>query len=76
MIRTAKAWKVRPSELLNQSDDPYVAYCFDSACAFLMEQIVRGHMPKFPNSSQNDESEKRTTNSAIIAEMQKSNKIK
>ncbi len=71
VIRTAKQWKVRPSELLEIAD-PYEAYCLDTACNYIAEQLQRKRLPKFPEPGAKGQG--RTTNAEIIAEMQKANK--
>lgn len=65
-------WKVRPSELMDL-DDPYAAYCFDTACMYIADQLQHKRLPNFPVDNK-EQGKKRTTNSAIIAEMQKANK--
>lgn len=37
IISMAKEYKVRPSEII-YLDDPYVAFCFDEACYFILDQ--------------------------------------
>jgi hypothetical protein len=63
-VRTARQWKARPSELLDIRD-PYVAYCFDEACAYIAEQMERKKKPKFPKPKDAD-GDVKTTNSDVI----------
>lgn len=46
-----RLYKVRPSELLGISDDPYTAYCFDEACAYMLSQIDNKKTPRFPGEA-------------------------
>lgn len=46
LIHTARAWRVRPSELLDLRDDPYAAYCLDEACAYALTRILAGDSPR------------------------------
>ena len=39
-------YKCRPSALLGLIDD-YTAYCFDEACAFILQKIEDGEEPTF-----------------------------
>lgn len=41
-IQLSQLYKVRPSELMGIEDDPYVAYCFDEACAFIKLKVDNG----------------------------------
>lgn len=46
MLGLANTYKVRPSVLFN-IEDPYTAYCFDEACAFIIGQLEQGNEPQF-----------------------------
>lgn len=46
MLGLAKIYKCRPSSLLNVTD-PYTAYCFDEACAYIQCEIDNGNKPEF-----------------------------
>lgn len=39
-------YKVRPSTLLDITD-PYTAYCFDEACAYITGRLEDGEEPQF-----------------------------
>lgn len=39
-------YKCRPSSLMDIGD-PYTAYCFDEACAYIMQKIEKGEEPQF-----------------------------
>lgn len=39
-------YKVRPSTLLDITD-PYTAYCFDEACAYITGRLEKGEEPQF-----------------------------
>lgn len=51
--------------------DPYPAYCFDTACEYIEDQLQHKKLPRFPD---NGSDKGRTTNAALIAEMQRLNK--
>lgn len=46
VLGLANVYKVRPSTLLDLVD-PYTAYCFDEACAYITKQIEDGEEPQF-----------------------------
>lgn len=46
LISTANVFKCRPSEIM-AIDDPYTAYCLDSACAYIISKIEQGEEPQF-----------------------------
>ena len=46
MLGLANVYKVRPSTLLDITD-PYTAYCFDEACAFITGKLENGEEPQF-----------------------------
>lgn len=46
MLGLANVYKTRPSILLNITD-PYTAYCFDEACAYITGQLEQGNEPRF-----------------------------
>ena len=46
MLGLANVYKVRPSTLLDIMD-PYTAYCFDEACAYITGQLEKGEEPQF-----------------------------
>lgn len=46
VLGLANVYKVRPSTLLDLVD-PYTAYCFDEACAYIIKQIEDGEEPQF-----------------------------
>lgn len=46
MLGSANIYKVRPSSLLDIAD-PYTAFCFDEACAFIITQLEQGNEPRF-----------------------------
>lgn len=71
LVRTAKRWRTRPSELMD-IDDPYVAYCLDEACAYIAEQMDRKRLPKFEKPKQTDQHKGAwTTNSDVIHDILK-----
>lgn len=39
-------YRCRPSELMGL-EEPYEAFCFDEACAFITVQIQNGNQPHF-----------------------------
>lgn len=43
----SKLYDVRPSELIDLQDDPYAAYCFDEALAYIISRIQDGETPDF-----------------------------
>ena len=47
----AKRNKCRPSTFLDIAD-PYTAYCFDEACAYIIQKIEDGEEPKFEKPKQ------------------------
>ena len=73
LVRTAKAWRTRPSELLDLSDDPYTAYCLDEACAYILDQTMRRKAPKFPGKDKPKHGKGWTTNGDIVAQMRQNN---
>lgn len=40
----AQAYKIRPSELMAIPDE-YTAYCFDEACAVILQKLKDGEEP-------------------------------
>lgn len=46
MLGLANIYKVRPSTLLDITD-PYTAYCFDEACAYIIGKLEEGEEPTF-----------------------------
>ena len=46
MLGLANVYKVRPSTLLDLVD-PYTAYCFDEACAYITKPIASGEAAQF-----------------------------
>lgn len=50
-LHMSRTYKVRPSEILNINDDPYTAYCFDEACAYMLGQIDNKKTPRFPSEA-------------------------
>lgn len=46
MLGLATKYKCRPSTLFDIAD-PYTAYCFDEACAFIIQKIEDGEEPHF-----------------------------
>lgn len=49
VLGLAKIYKVRPSTFLDLVD-PYTAYCFDEACAYIVDQLEKGNEPIFKNA--------------------------
>lgn len=47
----SRLYKVRPSELLGIADDSYTSYCFDEACAYMLNQIDDKKTPRFPDEA-------------------------
>ena len=41
ILGIAQRYKIRPSELMGDLDE-YTAYCFDEACAYIMNRIDSG----------------------------------
>lgn len=68
MVRTAKLWKIRPSELID-AEDPYIAYCFDTACEYIADKMLHKKVPKFPKDKEKRE-KGWTSNADLIAELQ------
>ena len=60
--------KARPSELLGV-DDPYVAWCLDEACLFIIDKARKDKKePDFNRPKRLEkQKEKETTNSAAVA---------
>jgi ATP sulfurylase len=46
VLGLANVYKVRPSTLLDIVD-PYTAYCFDEACAYITGKLEQGEEPRF-----------------------------
>lgn len=46
MLGLANVYKVRPSTLLDLTD-PYTSYCFDEACAFIIQKMENKEEPVF-----------------------------
>ena len=46
VLGLANVYHCRPSSLLDLVD-PYTAYCFDEACAYIIMQIEQGNKPQF-----------------------------
>lgn len=46
MLGLANVYKVRPSTLFDISD-PYTAFCFDEACAYITGKLEQGEEPQF-----------------------------
>lgn len=46
VLGLANVYKVRPSSLLDIVD-PYTAYCFDEACAYITGRLEKGDEPQF-----------------------------
>lgn len=46
VISLSRAYNCRPSELMGL-EEPYEAFCFDEACAFIQIRIEEGDTPKF-----------------------------
>lgn len=47
MITMAKSYKIRPSKILNISND-YDAFCLDEACEYILCELSQ-EKPKVPN---------------------------
>lgn len=47
ILGIAQRYKVRPSTLMGDDLDEYTAYCFDEACAFIMNKLDLGEEPCF-----------------------------
>jgi len=45
-IGLAESYQCRPSSLFD-IQDPYTAYCFDEACAYIKAKIKAGEQPVF-----------------------------
>lgn len=46
VLGLANIYKVRPSTLFDIGD-PYTAFCFDEACAWITSQLEEGKEPQF-----------------------------
>lgn len=46
LMSMSRRYRVRPSELLNISDE-YTAYCLDEVCAYLMARVDNGEEMHF-----------------------------
>lgn len=46
LVGLASIYKARPSSLFD-IEDPYTAFCFDEACAYISAKIKNGEEPKF-----------------------------
>lgn len=46
VLGLANTYKCLPSTLLDIYD-PYTAFCFDEACAYIAQQIEEGEEPRF-----------------------------
>ena len=46
VLGLAKRMRCRPSTLFDVAD-PYTAYCFDEACAYIDKQMEEGNEPMF-----------------------------
>lgn len=49
VLGLSNVYKVRPSTLLDITD-PYTAYCFDEACAYMVGEMEQGNEPQFRKS--------------------------
>ena len=64
LVTMAHLYRQRPSELLDIGD-PYVAYCLDEACAYILGQIRAGKQAKFPDGADKDKP-RPTNNNELI----------
>lgn len=55
VIAMSKIYKKRPSEILNIKDE-YTSYCFDEACAIILNKMNNKEKPIFPVKGNNIES--------------------
>lgn len=46
VLSMAKRYRTRPSEFLG-IDDPYMAFCFDEACTYIMTRVDEGEELRF-----------------------------
>lgn len=46
VLGLANTYKCRPSTLIDIYD-PYTAFCFDEACAYIIQKIEKGEEPSF-----------------------------
>ena len=46
VLGLANKYQCRPSTLFDIAD-PYTAYCFDEACAYILMQVEEGNEPRF-----------------------------
>lgn len=46
VLGLANTYKCRPSTLIDVYD-PYTAFCFDEACAYIVQQMEDGKEPSF-----------------------------
>ena len=46
VLGLANVYRCRPSSLLDITD-PYTAYCFDEACAYITRKMEEGEEPSF-----------------------------
>ncbi len=53
-----------PSEILNINDD-YIAFCFNEACMYILQQLNEGKIPKWKDKKSTK------NNTALIEFMQK-----
>lgn len=59
VLTIARHYKLRPSQIINIDND-YEAFCFDEACAFIINEINSEKEPRFENE------EKTNNNDDII----------
>jgi hypothetical protein len=50
VLAMAESYKCRPSQIMCM-DDPYVAYCFDEACALMINYLKEKKTPHFPGDA-------------------------
>ena len=50
----SKTYQVRPSEIIGVSDDEYVAYCFDEACAYFLSELAEKKTPHFQDDEKSN----------------------
>ncbi|WXR61235.1 hypothetical protein WG909_13170 [Peptostreptococcaceae bacterium AGR-M142] len=64
----SQTYKIRPSEILDINDS-YVAFCFDEACMYIVDQLKEGEKPRFLDDGQSYN--KPSNNSELVDFMNK-----
>jgi hypothetical protein len=64
----SQTYKIRPSEILDINDS-YIAFCFDEACMYIVDQLKENNKPRFSDDEQSYN--KPSNNSELVDFMNK-----